>query len=102
MPRRNPGWYWIVPVVFLIGLAAYAKYYDLPRLYDEYQYSKLEVQKLESRLESVQAEEAELSSKVQGLDTDPVEMEAAIRGSKGLVRKGETVYRVETAEDSVR
>lgn len=100
MARRSPGWYWIVAVVFIAGLVAYAKYYNLPRLYDEYQYSEREVEDLISRLESLEAEESQLSSKVQDLDTDPLEMEAAIRGKKGLVRQGETVYRVEIEENS--
>jgi len=86
--------------VFIFGLAVYAKFYDLPGLYDEYRYSEHEVEELISRLESLQTEEAVLSSKVLGLDTDPSEMEAAIRAKKGLVREGETVYRVEIDEYS--
>ncbi len=100
MARRSPGWYWIVAGVFIFSLAAYAKFYDLPGLYDEYQFSEHEVEELISRLEFLQGEESVLSSKILGLDTDPSEMEAAIRGKKGLVREGETVYRVEIDEIS--
>ncbi|NLT59368.1 MAG: hypothetical protein GXX88_01940, partial [Candidatus Hydrogenedentes bacterium] len=39
--------------------------------------------------------EEELSRKVEHLDGDAVEMEAAIRRNKNLVREGETIYRVE-------
>ncbi len=101
MPRRSNGWYWLATALFAVGLATYAMHHDLMGLYVEYQHSQREVRDLEVRLESRKAEKAELNSSVQGLETDPLEMEAAIRGSKGLVRKGETVYRVEIPEDSV-
>ena len=101
MPRHRNGWYWIGMAVVLVGLAAYASHHDLMGLYVGYQDSEREVNKLEVRLESLRAKEATLNSSVQKLDTDPLAMEAAIRRSKGFVRKGETVYRVEIPEDSV-
>ena len=101
MPRRSKGWYWLTMALFAVGLAAYTMHHDLMGLYVGYQYSQREVSNLEVRLESLKAEKTALNSSVQGLDTDPLEMEAAIRGSKGLVRTGETVYRVEIPEDSV-
>ena len=102
MPRRSNGWYWLTMALFVVGLAVYATHHDLMGLYVGYQHSEHEVSDLEVRLELLKAERTELNSSVQGLDAaDPLEMEAAIRGSKGLVRKGETVYRVEIPEDSV-
>ena len=100
MPRRKNASYWIAMAVVLVGLTAYAKYHDLMGLYIGYQHSEREVYDLELRLQSLKVEEAALNISVQGLDTDPLAMEAAIRGSKGFVRKGETVYRVEIPEDS--
>ena len=104
MPRRRNGWYWIAMAFVLLGLTAYANYHDLIGLYfgdQGYQHSEREVYELALRLESLKAEETALNSSVQGLDTDPLAMEAAIRRSKGFVRKGETVYRVEIPEHSV-
>ena len=85
----------------LVGISAYARHHDLMGLYVGYQDSEREVSELKVRLESLRVQEAALNSSVQGLDTDPLAMEAAIRRSKGFVRKGETVYRVEIPEDSV-
>ncbi len=101
MPRRGSGWYWIAMAVVLVGITAYARHHDLMGLYDGYQESEREVGELEVRLESLKIEETALNSSVHGLDTDPLAIEAAIRRSKGFVRKGETVYRVEIPEDSV-
>lgn len=101
MPRRSKGWYWLATALFAVGLTVYAKHHDLMGLYVGYQYSEREVRDLEVRLEVLKAEKAALNKSVQGLNADPLEMEAAIRGSKGLVRKGETVYRVEIPEDYV-
>lgn len=101
MPRRRNGWYWIAMAVVVVGLTAYAGHHDLMGLYIGYQHSEREVDELELRLRSLKAEEAKLTRIVQRLDEDPLAMEAAIRGSKGFVRKGETVYRVEMPEDSV-
>lgn len=99
MPKRTSGWYLLALALYLVGLAGFAKYHDLGGLYVGYQYSEGEVRDLEERLESLKAERALLSSSVQGLGSDPLEMEAAIRASKGLVRAGETVYRIELPDD---
>ena len=105
MPRCRNGGYWIGMAVVLLGLTAYANYHDLIGLYfgdQGYQDSERAVYDLELRLELLKAEEAALNSSIQGLDTDPLAMEEAIRGSEGFVRKGETIYWVEMPEDSVR
>ncbi len=99
MPRRSKGWYWLAMALFAVAIAAYAKHHDLLGLYAGYQHSEREVRDLEARLESLRDDEVALNTSVQGLNADPLAMERAIRGSKGLVRKGETVYRVEIPED---
>ena len=99
MPQRTRGSYWVVLALFLIGLGAYAAQHDLQALYAGYRHSGQEVRDLGARLESLRSEEQALREDVSGLGDDPLEMEAAIRSSKGLVREGETIYRVELAED---
>ena len=64
-----------------------------------YQHSGQEVHDLEARLDSLKAEEQALRNNVSGLGDDPLELEAAIRDSKGLVREGETIYRVQLSDD---
>jgi cell division protein FtsB len=54
-----------------------------------------------SELESLRAEAAQLEAQVNNLDvSDPVEVEAAIRRNKRLVREGETLYRIQLLENS--
>ena len=102
MPRRRNGWYWIGMAVVLVGLTGYANHHDLMGLYIGYQDSERKVHDLELSLKSLKTEEARLNRSVQGLlNADSLEMEATIRGDRGLVREGETVYRVEIPEDSV-
>lgn len=89
------SWYWAALAVLAVALVAYARQHDLPQLYAGYRYSEQEVQQLEERLQALRIEEAKLQQNVEDLDNDPLAVEAEIRRSKGLVREGETVYRVE-------
>ena len=103
MSQRKSRWYWLAVLAFVALLAAYARYHDLPGLYAGYRHSEREVRALEQRLESLKAEEEELKHSVEGLKKkDSLAVEAAIRSGRGLVREGETVYRVELPEDSLR
>lgn len=99
MPERRRRWFWLALVVLVGLLAAYVQRRDLYRLHGNYVESEDEVERLHTRLEVLNQEEAELDKRVDGLDSDPLEMEAAIRRSKNLVRQGETIYRVELPED---
>lgn len=99
MPQRTRGRYWLVLALFLGGLAVYATQHDVLALHAGYQHSGQEVHDLEARLESLEAEEQALRDNVSGLGDDPLELEAAIRDSKGLVREGETIYRVQLPDD---
>ena len=100
MSQHRSGWYRLALAGFGIALFAYAQYHDLFGLYRGYEHSEQEVRALEVRLESLKAEAEALKQSVEGLDNDPLAVESAIRSSKGFVRQGETVYRVELREDS--
>ncbi len=91
----GPRWYWGGLILFALALVAYARQHDIAQLYTGYRYSEQEVDQLEERLQSLQEEEQKLQQNVEDLDNDPLAVEAEIRRSKGLVREGETVYRVE-------
>jgi len=99
MPQRTRTSYWVLFILFLAGLAVYAAQHDAPALYAGYRHSGHELSALEARLELVREEEQALRNNVDELDGDPLEMEAAIRESKGLVREGETIYRVKLSDN---
>lgn len=95
MSRMTTRWYWATVALFAVALIAYARQHNFLDLYAGYNYSKQEVQQLEQRLEALQEQEQALKQNVEDLDNDPLAVEAEIRRSKGLVREGETIYRVE-------
>ena len=83
-------------IVAVAGLmAAYAFHRDFFALYEHYCERGAEVQASREELRAAKALEEELARKVEQLGGDPVEMEAAIRRNKNLIREGETIYRVE-------
>jgi len=92
------GWYWAALALFAVGSVAYAHRHDLVGLYSEYRYSQQEVRRLETRLDDLRKEESALERRVEDLDTDPLAVETEIRRSKGFVREGEKVFRVELPE----
>jgi cell division protein FtsB len=53
------------------------------------------VKQLEARLGDLGKEESTLRQRVEDLDRDPLALETEVRRSKGLVREGEKIFRVE-------
>lgn len=100
MAPKKRGWYWLALVAVLGLVATYAQRRDLYGLHQDYRDSQEHVYSLELQLDRLAEEEADLDKRVKNLDSNPLEMEAAIRRSKGLVRKGEKIYRVELPEDA--
>jgi cell division protein FtsB len=91
---------------YLLGLAVtaalvvgYAGLRDLYGRYADYRRNEGEVRALEREIEQLKQTAQELGERKEGLGTNPVEMEAAIRRTKNLVRPGEKVYRVEQTSD---
>jgi cell division protein FtsB len=91
--------YWIALAVVLALCVAYAYQRDLYGLYRHRQSSEIRVRELRQELDELEQREQQLTERVNGLDSDPVEMEAAIRRNKNLVREGEKVYRIELEAD---
>ena len=73
----------------------YLLHRDIAAQYNFYQQNETYVRTLHKDYESLQQEERRLQAHVDGLKSDPVEVEADIRRQKSLVRPGERVYRVE-------
>ncbi len=96
MKRRIFTGGYLLALALTIGLtAAYVVHRDLPGQYKFYLRSTNYVQGLQSQLDALKQEEARLKTRTDGLNSDPVEMEADIRRDKNLVRPGETVFRVD-------
>jgi cell division protein FtsB len=96
MKQRILAGGYVLALMLTIGLTvAYVVHRDLQGRYDFYLRSTEYVQGLQAQLDALKQEEERLKTRTEGLDSDPVEMEADIRRDKNLVRPGETVFRVD-------
>lgn len=75
----------------------YVGYRDLAGLYNAYRNGEEETVNLQQSLEEEAAKAEVLEAHVAGLDGDPVELEAAVRRNKNVVREGEKIYRFDLA-----
>lgn len=91
--------YWLMLAVMIAVSMVYVDKRGLVDLYADYQHSVHDVQVLQKDLDRLKSEEAGLRRRVEGLENDPVEMEAAIRQRKNLVRPGEIVFRVTLSDE---
>ena len=88
-------------VLYLVVLAAVAggslHYYrtTLAAREADYRESERNIEERQAALEELRAEVEQVRARVRGLDSDSLEVEAAIRRNKRLVREGEVVYRIE-------
>jgi cell division protein FtsB len=88
-------------LVFLVatGLTVgYVVHRDLAGQYNFYQENEEYVRTMREQLRVLTAEEQRLTERLEGLTSDPVEVEADIRRSKGLVRPGERILRIEPVD----
>ncbi|MCC6699040.1 MAG: septum formation initiator family protein [Candidatus Hydrogenedentes bacterium] len=74
---------------------AYVVHRDLAGQYDFYKQNEDYVRGMREQLQTLASEEQRLRERVDGLTSDPVEVEADIRRNKGLVRPGEHIIRIE-------
>jgi cell division protein FtsB len=87
--------YWLAVALLVALVLVYVHQRDFSSLRLDHRESRNMVDGLRLQVETLQEEEDRLRRRVEHLGTDPVEMEAAIRENKNLVRRGETIYRVE-------
>ena len=87
--------YWIALVAVVGLLAGYAYHRDLLGAWKKLENSDGETQQLREQEAGLKAQRDSLKATVEGLSSDPVEVEASVRRNKNLVREGETVYRIE-------
>lgn len=106
LPQKNKNPIMIRRILYIllfIGCAALAAAYAVQRdLQGRFEERRQHQQAVEAARQQVDALDRELEqhkARVEGLDNDPVEIEASVRRVRQLVRPGETMYRIE--EDTV-
>jgi cell division protein FtsB len=87
-----------VVAVLLVALVTvfYANRRNLLERYLEHGAREDQIGAEQQQCAELQKEIDSTRRRVENLDSDPLEIEAAIRRSKDLVREGETIYRIET------
>jgi len=98
MKRTDYTWYWLA-LALVCGLAlVYIQRHNLQGRYQDYRETMETVAQQEREVAALRAAVAEAQDRLREMDSDPVEQEATIRRVKRLVRKGETIYRVEAVK----
>lgn len=93
--------YVLVVAIAIVTVLGYVAHRDLGGRYNAYQRSEMSVNAAKEQARILDEELQRLQQRVKDLDQkNPLEVEAAIRRIKQLVRDGETVYRLEEAPES--
>lgn len=95
----NKGWYWLLLLVAAVLTLLYAERRNLYVRYMEHVEAEQEVLQGQERCEKIETETEATRQHLEHLGTDPIEIEAAIRRSKDLVREGEKIYRIEKSPE---
>jgi cell division protein FtsB len=96
MGLRRVGRYVVVVALVALVTVLYANRRNLLGRYLEHEVREDQISAGQQQCEELQKEIDSTRRRVENLDSDPLEIEAAIRRSKDLVRKGEKIYRIET------
>ena len=93
---RKIGYGLVLCLTAAFGLL-YAARRDFYARYQDYQAGRAAISVAEGQCESLEQAVEDMRRRVIDLENNPLEMEAAARNSKGFVRPGEVVYRLEEA-----
>lgn len=100
MDEKRESGYWLI-VLLVIGLTAlYANRHDLYAQYHKHLEGQAAVSEAQTQCAALEAQIDEARRLVKHLNSDPLEIEDAIRRNKNLVREGETIYRIQPAPES--
>lgn len=102
MDEKNRGWYWLVLLLAAAVTLLYAERRDLYGRYLAHVRSVQEFREADHQRSELEHDIEASGLRIQYLGTDPVEIEAAVRRNKNLVREGETVFRIEKAPGTGR
>ena len=98
--HRFPGkWYWASLMILLAAAYFYVERRGFAERIEAAQHSHEQVELLRGELRAAQGTVSQLEARVEHLHGDPVEMEAAVRRNKNLVREDETLFRVVLPEE---
>jgi cell division protein FtsB len=98
--HRFPGkWYWVALLLLTVAAWAYIGQRGLNDRIEAAHFSQDQVEALREELRAAEKTVSRLEGRVEHLQGDPVEMEAAVRRNKNLVREGETRFRVILPEE---
>ena len=100
MIRTYKG-YILALLSMILVVSCYVWYRDLVSRYMVYQGSQESVNQLMAENQVLLRERDFLRDRVDRLGSDPIEIEAAIRRTRNLVRENERIYRIELPEDDV-
>lgn len=92
---RRRKLYWLSLALAVALAAAYGVHRELWDRYAQYRKSENTVRAVEREVNTLDTAITVVKGEAEKLDTDPIEMEKAIRRIKKLVRPGETVFRIE-------
>jgi cell division protein FtsB len=92
--------YWLSLLLAISLAAVYWVHRDLSGRYERYRQSEDTVRSVQQEVSDLNTAISVAKGQVEKLETDPVEVEKAIRRIKKLVRPGETVYRIEPSPAS--
>jgi cell division protein FtsB len=96
---RRIGRYLLVASLVLLLTALYTGRRNLFGRFIEHQRQQERVDAARRQTEDLRKEIDSSGRRVENLGNDPIEIEAAIRRSKDLVREGEKIYRIEVDPD---
>ncbi len=97
---RRELFLWLLGVVLVVAVGyGYAQQRDIHMRYVEFRRNEEQLEAVRTEIEALKTRVEEAKSRIERLETDPVEIEAAIRRIRRLTRDGEIVFRIEE-EDS--
>jgi len=97
MDNRDTAWF-VLAFVLVTGLTLwYVGGRKLVERYGRHQDVQQQTQAAKEQARRLESEIDNTRQRIKHLGSDPMEIEAAIRRSKDLVREGEKIYRIEKA-----
>lgn len=97
MTFKTVWWYVLVLAAVVVLTALYVGRRDLIGRYWRHEARERQVNAAQQECKDLEKKIEASRKRIEHLGSDPVEIEAAIRRSKDLVRPGEQIYRIEKA-----
>ena len=102
MDKTGKRLFWLVLLATVALTFVYGVRRELYPRYLDYRAGRAQIDETQRQSQDLQDRIDQARQQVVHLGNDPLELEAAIRLNKGLVRKGETIYRIQTVAEETR